>query len=157
EIIPRVPALAYRMCLVARGAIDFAVAAENSHDWDIAAADLLLEESGARLARAAPLQFPAGPPWRAPCCVGRGRAPSQQGLSRRNQPEGGLTGGSFQTLAFSPPRGQRPPRRAALFRAPSRKCDHELTRREGPRRGKAAALALGVRRRAEIARKPRIS
>jgi myo-inositol-1(or 4)-monophosphatase len=49
EIVPRVPALAYRMCLVARGAIDFAVAAENSHDWDIAAADLLLEESGARL------------------------------------------------------------------------------------------------------------
>jgi myo-inositol-1(or 4)-monophosphatase len=49
EIVPRVPALAYRMCLVARGSIDFAVAAENSHDWDIAAADLLLEESGARL------------------------------------------------------------------------------------------------------------
>jgi myo-inositol-1(or 4)-monophosphatase len=49
EIVPRVPALAYRMCLVARGAVDFAVAAENSHDWDIAAADLLLEESGARL------------------------------------------------------------------------------------------------------------
>jgi myo-inositol-1(or 4)-monophosphatase len=49
EIVPRVPALAYRMCLVARGVVDFAVAAENSHDWDIAAADLLLEESGARL------------------------------------------------------------------------------------------------------------
>jgi myo-inositol-1(or 4)-monophosphatase len=49
EIIPRVPALAYRMCLAARGAIDFAVAAENSHDWDIAAADILLEETGARL------------------------------------------------------------------------------------------------------------
>jgi myo-inositol-1(or 4)-monophosphatase len=49
EIIPRVPALAYRLCLVARGAIDFAVAAENSHDWDIAAADILLEETGARL------------------------------------------------------------------------------------------------------------
>lgn len=49
EIIPRVPALAYRMCMAARGAVDFAVAAENSHDWDIAAADVLLEESGARL------------------------------------------------------------------------------------------------------------
>ena len=49
EIIPRVPALAYRLCLAARGAIDFAVAAENSHDWDIAAADILLEETGARL------------------------------------------------------------------------------------------------------------
>jgi myo-inositol-1(or 4)-monophosphatase len=49
EIVPRVPSLAYRLCLVARGVIGFAVAAENSHDWDIAAADLLLEESGARL------------------------------------------------------------------------------------------------------------
>jgi myo-inositol-1(or 4)-monophosphatase len=33
--------------------IDFAVAAANSHDWDIAAADILLEESGARLIDAA--------------------------------------------------------------------------------------------------------
>lgn len=49
EIIPRVPSLAYRLCMAARGAVDFAVAAENSHDWDIAAADILLEESGARL------------------------------------------------------------------------------------------------------------
>ncbi len=46
EIIPRVPALAYRLCLAARGAVDFAIAAENSHDWDIAAADILLEETG---------------------------------------------------------------------------------------------------------------
>jgi len=49
EIVPRVPSLAYRLCMAARGAVDFAVAAENSHDWDIAAADLLLEEAGARL------------------------------------------------------------------------------------------------------------
>jgi myo-inositol-1(or 4)-monophosphatase len=49
EIVPRVPALAYRLSLAARGAIDFAVAAANSHDWDIAAADLLLEEAGGRL------------------------------------------------------------------------------------------------------------
>jgi len=49
EITPRVPSLAYRLCMAARGSVDFAVAAENSHDWDIAAADLLLEEAGARL------------------------------------------------------------------------------------------------------------
>jgi myo-inositol-1(or 4)-monophosphatase len=49
EITPRVPSLAYRLCMAALGAVDFAVAAENSHDWDIAAADLLLEEAGARL------------------------------------------------------------------------------------------------------------
>jgi myo-inositol-1(or 4)-monophosphatase len=52
EITSRVPSLAYRLCMAARGAVDFAVAAENSHDWDIAAADLLLEEAGARLIEA---------------------------------------------------------------------------------------------------------
>jgi myo-inositol-1(or 4)-monophosphatase len=49
EIVPRVPSLAYRLCMIARGAIDFAVSAANSSDWDISGADILLEESGARL------------------------------------------------------------------------------------------------------------
>jgi myo-inositol-1(or 4)-monophosphatase len=49
EITPRVPSLAYRMCMLARGVVDFAVAAKDSHDWDIAAADIVLEEAGARL------------------------------------------------------------------------------------------------------------
>jgi myo-inositol-1(or 4)-monophosphatase len=57
EITPRVPALAYRLALAARGAVDFAVAAENSHDWDIAAADILLEEAGARLIDASGERF----------------------------------------------------------------------------------------------------
>ena len=52
EIMPRVPSLAYRLCMAARGVVDFAVAAEDSHDWDIAAADLLLQEAGARLIEA---------------------------------------------------------------------------------------------------------
>lgn len=61
DIAPRVPSLAYRLCMVAHGRIDLAVAAENSHDWDIAAADLLLEEAGARLvdARGEPLSYNA--------------------------------------------------------------------------------------------------
>jgi myo-inositol-1(or 4)-monophosphatase len=49
ETIPRIPSLAYRLAMAARGAVDFAIAAANSHDWDIAAADILLEEAGARL------------------------------------------------------------------------------------------------------------
>jgi myo-inositol-1(or 4)-monophosphatase len=49
EITPRVPSLAYRLCLVARGAVDFAIATADSHDWDIAAADIVLEEAGACL------------------------------------------------------------------------------------------------------------
>ena len=49
EVSPRVPSLAYRLCMAARGAVDFAVAWEHSHDWDIAAADCVLEQAGARL------------------------------------------------------------------------------------------------------------
>jgi myo-inositol-1(or 4)-monophosphatase len=46
---PKVPSLAYRLCLVAAGLVDIGVASEKAHDWDIAAADLILEEAGARL------------------------------------------------------------------------------------------------------------
>ncbi len=52
DIVPFVPSLAYRMCLAASGALDFAVSGVNSHDWDIAAADLMLEEAGGRLVEA---------------------------------------------------------------------------------------------------------
>ncbi len=76
EPVPRVPSLAYRLCMAARGSIDFATAGENSHDWDIAAADLVLEEAGARLidglGRTARLQHRENP---APRAAGRpGRA-----------------------------------------------------------------------------------
>ena len=53
DIRPFVPSLAYRMCMAASGALDFAVAGPNSYDWDIAAADLLVEEAGGRLMEAA--------------------------------------------------------------------------------------------------------
>ncbi len=49
DVSPRVPSLAYRLCMAASGVIDFAVAARDSHDWDIVAADLVLEEAGASL------------------------------------------------------------------------------------------------------------
>jgi myo-inositol-1(or 4)-monophosphatase len=47
---PRVPSLAMRIAYVASGALDAGFASENSNDWDIAAADLILEEAGGRLA-----------------------------------------------------------------------------------------------------------
>jgi myo-inositol-1(or 4)-monophosphatase len=46
---PKAPSLAYRLCLVAGGLVDIGLASEKAHDWDIAAADLILEEAGARL------------------------------------------------------------------------------------------------------------
>jgi myo-inositol-1(or 4)-monophosphatase len=56
---PKIPSLAYRMALVASGALDLALASEKSHDWDIAAVDLILAEAGGRLVEAAgrPLRY----------------------------------------------------------------------------------------------------
>ena len=44
-IVPRVRSLALRLARLAHGACDIAVAG-NSHDWDLAAADLLVHEAG---------------------------------------------------------------------------------------------------------------
>ena len=41
-----VPSLAYRLALVASGDVDVAISGPNAHDWDIAAADLLVHEAG---------------------------------------------------------------------------------------------------------------
>ena len=46
EAYPKIPSLAYRLAHVAGGGIDLALAGSNAHDWDIAAADLILAEAG---------------------------------------------------------------------------------------------------------------
>ena len=43
---PKVFSLALRLSRVAQGAFDAALAAPGSHDWDLAAADLLVHEAG---------------------------------------------------------------------------------------------------------------
>jgi myo-inositol-1(or 4)-monophosphatase len=48
-ITPRLHSLALRLARVAQGEIDAAVAGGNSHDWDLAAADLLVHEAGGAL------------------------------------------------------------------------------------------------------------
>ena len=48
-IVPRQHSLALRLARVAQGSIDAAIAGGNSHDWDLAAADLLLHEAGGAL------------------------------------------------------------------------------------------------------------
>jgi len=45
-IIPRIHSLALRLVRVAQGEIEAAIAGGNSHDWDLAAADLLVHEAG---------------------------------------------------------------------------------------------------------------
>jgi myo-inositol-1(or 4)-monophosphatase len=46
---PKIPSLAYRLARVANASLDGALAATDSHDWDIAGADIILSEAGARL------------------------------------------------------------------------------------------------------------
>jgi myo-inositol-1(or 4)-monophosphatase len=49
ERLPKVPSLALRLARVADGSIDVGLVSSNAQDWDIAAADLILQEAGARL------------------------------------------------------------------------------------------------------------
>ncbi|MGK9052404.1 3'(2'),5'-bisphosphate nucleotidase CysQ [Neorhizobium petrolearium] len=44
--VHHVPSLAYRLAMVADGRIDGTIVKRNSHDWDLAAADLILERAG---------------------------------------------------------------------------------------------------------------
>jgi myo-inositol-1(or 4)-monophosphatase len=48
-IAPRMRSLALRLTQVAQGICDVAIAGPNSHDWDLAAADLLVHEAGSVL------------------------------------------------------------------------------------------------------------
>ena len=49
DVIDFIPSLAYRLALVAAKQLDGAFARGGASEWDIAAADLILEESGCRL------------------------------------------------------------------------------------------------------------
>ena len=46
---PFVPSLAWRLAMVARGELHVALARGSAKDWDLAAADLIVEEAGGRL------------------------------------------------------------------------------------------------------------
>lgn len=41
-----IPSLAYRIALIAKGHLDATLVKPNAHDWDLAAADLILREAG---------------------------------------------------------------------------------------------------------------
>lgn len=47
--ISHVPSLAYRLAMVADGRIDATLVKRNAHDWDLAAADLILARAGGSL------------------------------------------------------------------------------------------------------------
>lgn len=47
--VPYIPSLAYRLAMVSGGVLDATFVKPNAHDWDIAAADLILREAGGDL------------------------------------------------------------------------------------------------------------
>ena len=49
EVMPRTHSLALRLARIAEGTFDAAFAGGSSHDWDLAAADLLVHEAGGAL------------------------------------------------------------------------------------------------------------
>lgn len=49
ERMPHVPSLAYRLAMVADGRLEATIVKTNSHDWDLAAADLILERAGGQV------------------------------------------------------------------------------------------------------------
>jgi myo-inositol-1(or 4)-monophosphatase len=74
-----IPSLAYRVAMVADGGLDGSFVKPNSHDWDLAAADLILREAGGRLLNE------------------HGKAPSYGGAEIRH---GALVAGSGDLLAI---------------------------------------------------------
>jgi myo-inositol-1(or 4)-monophosphatase len=73
---PKVFSLALRIARVAAGTLDLAFASPNSHDWDLAAADLLVHEAGGALTTFAGQQLiynRAEPLHRALVAAGRAR------------------------------------------------------------------------------------
>ncbi len=49
DLLPKIPSLALRIAKVAAGTLDAGLVSANSNDWDLAAADLILNEAGGRL------------------------------------------------------------------------------------------------------------
>lgn len=49
DLIPKIPSLALRISKVASGMLDAALVSVNSNDWDIAAADLIVNEAGGQM------------------------------------------------------------------------------------------------------------
>lgn len=72
---PYLPSLAYRVAAVASGDLDATYVKPNAHDWDIAAADLILSEAGGRIvdARGADLLYAGADPRHGALVAGSGR------------------------------------------------------------------------------------
>ncbi len=72
---PYFPSLAYRVAAVASGDLDATYVKPNAHDWDIAAADVILSEAGGRIVdvRGADLVYAGADPRHGALVAGSGR------------------------------------------------------------------------------------
>ncbi|HWP27292.1 MAG TPA: 3'(2'),5'-bisphosphate nucleotidase CysQ [Xanthobacteraceae bacterium] len=87
-IVPRIHSLALRLVRVAQGELDVALAGGDSHDWDLAAADLLVHEAGGLLTSldGAPLTYnQSNPVHGLLVAAGRARHPAVLALVRAQQ------------------------------------------------------------------------
>jgi myo-inositol-1(or 4)-monophosphatase len=57
EAVPRIHSIALRFARIARGTLEVALSSGSSHDWDLAAADLLVHEAGGTLTSSAGRQL----------------------------------------------------------------------------------------------------
>jgi myo-inositol-1(or 4)-monophosphatase len=88
ETVPKIFSLALRITGVAAGTLDAALAGPNSHDWDLAAADLLVHEAGGVLTSIdgqPPLYNEPHPVHRALFAAGPARHAALIGLVRERQ------------------------------------------------------------------------
>jgi myo-inositol-1(or 4)-monophosphatase len=82
---PKIHSLALRLARVAQGQLDAAFASGNSHDWDLAAADLLVHEAGGAITTLGGQRLLYNQPvpvHRALIAAGRGRHPRLVELAR---------------------------------------------------------------------------
>jgi myo-inositol-1(or 4)-monophosphatase len=88
--LPKIHSLALRLARVAQGTVDVAFTSANSHDWDLAAADLLVHEAGALLTTldGRPLQYNRRDPVHDPLmAAGRARHTALLDLLRERKPQ----------------------------------------------------------------------
>jgi myo-inositol-1(or 4)-monophosphatase len=94
-ILPRIHSLALRLARVADGTLDAAFASSTSHDWDLAAADLLVHEAGGALTTlggATPAYNGASTVHGTLVAAGRPRHRVLTGLFAAGLPDGGAGG-----------------------------------------------------------------
>ena len=73
--VGHIPSLAYRLAMIAQGSLDAIFVKPQAHDWDLAAADLIVREAGGQVldAQGKPPVYGGADPRKGPLVAGSGR------------------------------------------------------------------------------------